>query len=151
MVASITEILQLPIFTANRGPSFDDVLLDTAGALCGVGLAALIVWLVLGAIKLRSPQKHAETKLCINKLSFKTAFCSKKTIHTLFCDVDTSTTTTIASQEPSPTDECLTTTVECPTVPDGAVTLSNVQSTIPTDQSTTPDTPTTTIPEPTDE
>lgn len=157
LVASITEILQLPIFTANRGPSFDDVLLDTAGALCGVGLAALIVWVVLGAIKLRSPQKHAETKFCINKLSFKTAFCSKKTIATLFCVVDTSTTTTIASQELSTTDECLTTTVECPTVPDGAVTLSNVQSTIPTDQTTipditsTPDDQSATIPEPTDE
>lgn len=159
LVASITEILQLPIFTANRGPSFDDVLLDTAGALCGVGLATLIIWVVLGAIKMRSPQKHAETKLCINKLSFKTVFCSKKTIATLFCDVDTSTTTTIASQEPSPTDECLTATDECSAITDGAVTLSNVQTTIPAaptttipdDTTSTPDNQSTTIPEPTDE
>lgn len=129
LVASITEILQLPVFTANRGSSFDDVLLDTAGVLCGVGLMALLIWVVLGVIKLRSPQKHAETKFCISKLSFKTAFCSKKTIGALLDDVDTCTTTTVAVQESHAICKHLT-------IPDGATTPSTDQTTIVDDQTT---------------
>lgn len=115
VVASITEILQLPIFTANRGPSVKDVLLDSTGVLCGIVIAVALMCLVLSLIKLISPHKYNSTKICIGKLSFKTAFLSAKLTRALFDDVDTSTTTTIANSttdKPTIVDDTTTTVTE---------------------------------------
>ena len=92
-VAGLTEILQLPIFTANRGPSFKDVLLDSAGVLCGVVIAVVLMLLVFAIVKLTSKQRYLQTKLVISKLSFKSMLCpSRKDNDLLSIDEDTTTT-----------------------------------------------------------
>lgn len=94
-VASLTEILQMPIFTPNRGPSLNDVLLDSAGSLCGVIIAVALICVIFAIIKLANHAKYYQTKHVLSKLSFKTMFFSAKI---LFADVE-ETTTTIAQQE----------------------------------------------------
>ena len=92
-VAGLTEILQLPFFTANRGPSFKDVLLDSAGVLCGVAIAVIVILLVFAIVKLTSKQRYQQMKLVISKLSFKSMLCPSRKVNDLLSfDEDTTTT-----------------------------------------------------------
>ena len=92
-VGALTEVFQLPIFTPSRGPSVKDVLLDSAGVLCGVAIAVVLMLVVLLIIKAISKNKYQQTKFVLSKLSFKTAFLSNKKIAKLLADEDNQTTT----------------------------------------------------------
>lgn len=59
-VAGITEILQLPIFTPGRGPSFSDVMLDFTGyctSTIPIYLVVIIVCLVSHIVKIHKGKK----------------------------------------------------------------------------------------------
>ena len=56
-VGGVDEIIQ--IFTPDRGPSFLDVLLDTAGGITGILLFCLALW-AISAIRRRRAAKKAE-------------------------------------------------------------------------------------------
>ena len=56
-VGSVDETIQ--IFTPDRGPSFLDVLLDTAGGITGILLFCLALW-AISAIRRRRAAKNAE-------------------------------------------------------------------------------------------
>ena len=79
-VAALTEVLQLPIFTPNRGPSVNDALIDSAGVATGVAITALVVALYFIVVRLTSKQKYQQTWFAISKLSFKTMFKPAKKI-----------------------------------------------------------------------
>ena len=89
VVATITEILQLPIFTQNRGASVKDVFLDSEGAAFGVLFTVILILLFFFITKLVSKRKFEQTKLAISRLSFGTMFKSAKK---LFADVVDQTT-----------------------------------------------------------
>ena len=56
-VGGVDETIQ--IFTPDRGPSFLDVLLDTAGGITGILLFCLALW-AISAIRRRRTEKNAE-------------------------------------------------------------------------------------------
>ncbi len=89
IVAAITEVLQMPIFTQNRGPSVKDVFIDSGGAACGVLATVVIILLYFLIVKLISKRKYEQIKLVISKLSFKTMFAPAKK---LFADIAEETT-----------------------------------------------------------
>ena len=60
-VAGITEILQLPIFTIGRGPSFSDVMLDFTGyctSVVPIYAIVLLVCLISDIVKSLKEKKH---------------------------------------------------------------------------------------------
>ena len=60
-VAGITEILQLPIFTVGRGPSFSDVMLDFTGyctSVVPIYAIVLLVYLISDIVKVLKEKKH---------------------------------------------------------------------------------------------
>ena len=79
-VAAITEVLQMPIFTPNRGPSVKDALIDTAGVAAGVVVTAIIVALYFVIVRLISKKNCQQTWFVISKLSFKTMLMPAKKI-----------------------------------------------------------------------
>ena len=85
VVAAITEILQMPIFTQNRGPSFKDVVLDTEGAAWGVLGTVLLIFLFFLIVRLISKRKYEQVKLAISRLSFGTMFKRAKKV---FADIE---------------------------------------------------------------
>ncbi|MBQ2894663.1 MAG: VanZ family protein [Clostridia bacterium] len=84
VVAAITEILQMPIFTQNRGPSVKDVVLDTEGSAWGVLGAVVFILLFLLVVRLISKRKYEQIKLAISRLSFGTMFKRAKKV---FADI----------------------------------------------------------------
>ena len=85
VVAGITEILQMPIFTENRGPSFKDVVLDTEGSAWGVLGTVLLIFLFFLIVRLISKRKYEQVKLAISRLSFGTMFKRAKKV---FADIE---------------------------------------------------------------
>ena len=85
VVAGITEILQMPIFTENRGPSFKDVVLDTEGSAWGVLGTVVLIFLFFLIVRLISKRKYEQVKLAISRLSFGTMFKRAKKV---FADIE---------------------------------------------------------------
>ena len=85
VVAGVTEILQMPIFTQNRGPSFKDVVLDTEGAAWGVLGTVVLIFLFFLIVRLISKRKYEQVKLAISRLSFGTMFKRAKKV---FADIE---------------------------------------------------------------
>ena len=69
-VAGITEILQLPIFTVGRGPSFSDVMLDFTGyctSVVPIYAIVLLVCLISEIVKVLKEKKHKRALKTIKK------------------------------------------------------------------------------------
>ena len=80
VVAGISEMFQLPVFTSGRYATWQDVAIDFLGALSGIGIA-IIVALVVGLIWFKAqPESFKNMKNEFSFLSFKTSFKKQEKI-----------------------------------------------------------------------
>lgn len=75
LVATMSEVFQLPIFTPDRGPSWVDVMIDTMGVATGIAIASLIIFAYLIFIKV-SKKQSLKVRRTLDSLKPKTLFLS---------------------------------------------------------------------------
>ena len=82
VVAGISEMFQLPVFTSGRYATWQDVAIDFLGALSGIGIAVVAVSIV-GLIWFKAqPESFKNMKNEFSFLTFKTSFKKQKKIFT---------------------------------------------------------------------
>lgn len=82
VVAGISEMFQLPVFTSGRYATWPDVAIDFLGALSGIGIAVVAVSIV-GLIWFKAkPESFKNMKNEFSFLTFKTSFKKQKKIFT---------------------------------------------------------------------
>lgn len=82
VVAGISEMFQLPVFTSGRYATWPDVAIDFLGALSGIGIAIIVV-LVVGLIWFKAkPESFKNMKNEFSFLTFKTSFKKQEKIFT---------------------------------------------------------------------
>lgn len=82
VVAGISEMFQLPIFTSGRYATWPDVAIDFLGALSGIGIAVVAVSIV-GLIWFKAqPESFKNMKNEFSFLTFKTSFKKQEKIFT---------------------------------------------------------------------
>lgn len=82
VVAGISEIFQLPVFTSGRYATWPDVAIDFLGALSGIGIAVVAVSIV-GLIWFKAkPESFKNMKNEFSFLTFKTSFKKQEKIFT---------------------------------------------------------------------
>ncbi len=84
LVAGLTEIFQMPIFTANRGPSLVDVMTDTAGVAFGVAIASAIIFILSLSLKFFNKPAYERANRSLKILKGKTLLLSGKITKMLF-------------------------------------------------------------------
>lgn len=82
VVAGISEMFQLPVFTSGRYATWQDVAIDFLGALSGIGIAVIAVSIV-GFIWFKAkPESFKNMKNEFSFLTFKTSFKKQEKIFT---------------------------------------------------------------------
>lgn len=82
VVAGISEIFQLPVFTSGRYATWPDVAIDFLGALSGIGITVVAVSIV-GLIWFKAkPESFKNMKNEFSFLTFKTSFKKQEKIFT---------------------------------------------------------------------
>lgn len=82
VVAGISEMFQLPVFTSGRYATWQDVAIDFQGALSGIGIAVVAVSIV-GLIWFKAkPESFKNMKNEFSFLTFKTSFKKQEKIFT---------------------------------------------------------------------
>jgi hypothetical protein len=82
VVAGISEMFQLPVFTSGRYATWQDVAIDFLGALSGIGIAVIAVSIV-GFIWFKAkPESFKNMKNEFSFLTFKTSFKNQEKIFT---------------------------------------------------------------------
>lgn len=82
VVAGISEMFQLPVFTSGRYATWPDVAIDFLGALSGIGIAVVAVSIV-GIIWFKAkPESFKNMKNEFSFLTFKTSFKKQEKIFT---------------------------------------------------------------------
>ena len=82
VVAGISEMFQLPVFTSERYATWPDVAIDFLGALSGIGIAVVAVS-VVGFIWFKAkPESFKNMKNEFSFLTFKTSFKKQEKIFT---------------------------------------------------------------------
>ena len=82
VVADISEMFQLPVFTSGRYATWQDVAIDFLGALSGIGIAVVAVSIV-GLIWFKAkPESFKNMKNEFSFLTFKTSFKKQEKIFT---------------------------------------------------------------------
>lgn len=82
VVAGISEMFQLPVFTSGRYATWPDVAIDFLGALSGIGIAVVAVS-VVGFIWFKAkPESFKNMKNEFSFLTFKTSFKKQEKIFT---------------------------------------------------------------------
>ena len=82
VVAGISEMFQLPVFTSGRYATWPDVAIDFLGALSGIGIAVVAVSIV-GLIWFKAkPESFKNMKNEFSFLAFKTSFKKQEKIFT---------------------------------------------------------------------
>lgn len=82
VVAGISEMFQLPVFTSGRYATWPDVAIDFLGALSGIGIAVVAV-LIVGLIWFKAkPESFKNMKNEFTFLTFKTSFKKQEKIFT---------------------------------------------------------------------
>lgn len=82
VVAGISEMFQLPVFTSGRYATWPDVAIDFLGALTGIGIAVVAVSIV-GFIWFKAkPESFKNMKNEFSFLTFKTSFKKQEKIFT---------------------------------------------------------------------
>lgn len=82
VVAGISEMFQLPVFTSGRYATWPDVAIDFLGALSGIGIAVVAVSIV-GLIWFKAqPESFKNMKNEFSFLTFKTSFKRQEKIFT---------------------------------------------------------------------
>lgn len=82
VVAGISEMFQLPVFTSGRYATWPDVAIDFLGALSGIGIAIIAVSIV-GFIWFKAkPESFKNMKNEFSFLTFKTSFKKQEKIFT---------------------------------------------------------------------
>lgn len=82
VVAGISEMFQLPVFTSGRYATWPDVAIDFLGALSGIGIAVVAVSIV-GFIWFKAkPENFKNMKNEFSFLTFKTSFKKQEKIFT---------------------------------------------------------------------
>lgn len=82
VVAGISEMFQLPVFTSGRYATWPDVAIDFLGALSGIGIAVVAVSIV-GLIWFKvKPESFKNMKNEFSFLTFKTSFKKQEKIFT---------------------------------------------------------------------
>lgn len=82
VVAGISEMFQLPVFTSGRYATWTDVAIDFLGALSGIGIAVVAVSIV-GFIWFKAkPESFKNMKNEFSFLTFKTSFKKQEKIFT---------------------------------------------------------------------
>lgn len=82
VVAGISEMFQLPVFTSGRYATWQDVAIDFLGALSGIGIAVIAVSIV-GLIWFKAqPESFKNMKNEFSFLTFKTSFKKQENIFT---------------------------------------------------------------------
>lgn len=82
VVAGISEMFQLPVFTSGRYATWPDVAIDFLGALSGIGIAVVAVSIV-GLIWFKAqPESFKNMKNEFSLLTFKTSFKKQEKIFT---------------------------------------------------------------------
>ncbi len=84
LVAGLTEIFQMPIFTANRGPSIVDVMTDTAGVAFGVAIASVIILIATLSLKFFNKPAFERVNRSLKLLKGKTLLIRGKNTKMLF-------------------------------------------------------------------
>lgn len=80
VVAGISEMFQLPVFTSGRYATWQDVAIDFLGALSGIGIAVIAVSIV-GLIWFKAqPESFKNMKNEFSFLTFKTSFKKQEKI-----------------------------------------------------------------------
>lgn len=75
LVATMSEVFQLPIFVEGRGASWVDVMIDTMGVATGIAVASLIIFAYLIFIKISKTQSM-KVRRTLDSLKPKTLFLS---------------------------------------------------------------------------
>lgn len=82
VVAGISEMFQLPVFTSGRYATWPDVAIDFLGALSGIGIAVVAVSIV-GLIWFKAkPESFKNMKNEFSFLTFKTSFKKQEKVFT---------------------------------------------------------------------
>ena len=82
VVAGISEMFQLPVFTSGRYATWQDVAIDFLGALSGIGIAVIAVSIV-GLVWFKAkPESFKNIKNEFSFLTFKTSFKKQEKIFT---------------------------------------------------------------------
>ena len=82
VIAGISEMFQLPVFTSGRYTTWSDVAIDFLGALSGIGIAVVAVSIV-GLIWFKAkPESFKNMKNEFSFLTFKTSFKKQEKIFT---------------------------------------------------------------------
>lgn len=82
VVAGISEMFQLPVFTSGRYATWQDVAIDFLGALSGIGIAVIAVSIV-GLVWFKAkPESFKNMKNEFSFLTFKTSFKKQEKIFT---------------------------------------------------------------------
>ncbi|MDE6302774.1 MAG: VanZ family protein [Clostridia bacterium] len=72
LIATLSEIFQLPIFTYGRAASWADVGIDTLGVACGVAFASVVLWLYVLIKRLANKEEYALLKSVFRSAYFPT-------------------------------------------------------------------------------
>lgn len=82
VVAGISEMFQLPVFTSGRYATWPDVAIDFLGALSGIGIAVVAVSIVGFVWFKANPESFKNMKNEFSFLTFKTSFKKQEKIFT---------------------------------------------------------------------
>ena len=82
VVAGISEMFQLPVFTSGRYATWPDVAIDFLGALSGIGIAVVAVSIVGFVWFKAKPESFKNMKNEFSFLTFKTSFKKQEKIFT---------------------------------------------------------------------
>lgn len=82
VVAGISEMFQLPVFTSGRYATWQDVAIDFLGALSGIGIAVIAVSIVGFVWFKAQPESFKNMKNEFSFLTFKTSFKKQENIFT---------------------------------------------------------------------
>lgn len=82
VVAGISEMFQLPVFTSGRYATWTDVAIDFLGALSGIGIAVVAVSIVGFVWFKAKPESFKNMKNEFSFLTFKTSFKKQEKIFT---------------------------------------------------------------------
>lgn len=82
VVAGISEMFQLPVFTSGRYATWPDVAIDFLGALSGIGIAVVAVSIVGFVWSKAKPESFKNMKNEFSFLTFKTSFKKQEKIFT---------------------------------------------------------------------
>lgn len=82
VIAGISEMFQLPVFTSGRYATWPDVAIDFLGALSGIGIAVVAVSIVALIWFKAKPESFKNMKNEFSFLTFKTSFKKQEKIFT---------------------------------------------------------------------